>query len=326
MLFETYTMLVQGFPISCVHLYGRSVSAVGDLWLSIDAQALPCLLFPSNDFDERNDIRLRFIDVEFSRSCEIATEGAEPVSGTYTIVRLNEDDPEIVRVFLRLLEEEFCRPEDRFSNRQISDRILELANLFSKIENSTGDILGLWGELCLISKSGNVPGAVRCWCLHKNAKYDFVSSEFVLEVKATLRVTRQHRFSLDQLRPEGEFDAYVASLQLVETHSGKTVSELLEEIHDAIPDTDLQSAFFRLCLIKGGKDIYRSSLRLQELPDNSSLAIFDAQEIPVPRIDPSAPVTNVRFDVDLSAVPKVDAALLPSLLAFPDDKSYGSEA
>lgn len=321
MLFEAYARLVKAFPDTCEHLFGVSICSSTGLWLSIDERCHPGLLFPADPSDERSDIALRFIDVEFSRVCEIATEGAGVVSGTYTIVRLNEDDPEVARVFLRLLEESFCQADGPLRNREIGDRMLEIADLFSKIENAPRDVVGLWGELYIISKATSVLAAARSWCLHKSARHDFVAGSFVLEAKTTLSGNRRHRFSLEQLRPERGLQAYVASLQLVETHAGRTVTELLDEIYEEIKDSDLRRAFFNQCLLKGGRDIYRSDLRLQPLPGHNALALFDARDIPVPCIEPSDPISSIRFDVDVSRVSQIGADLRRVVLSFEENRA-----
>ena len=311
--------LVKAFPDDCEYLFGIPIGASNRLWLSVDERLYPSLLFPTDASDERSDITLRFIDVEFSRTCQIATEDTTPVSGTYTIVRLNEDDPEIARVFLRLLEERFCHTDRPLRNREIGDRMLEIANLFSRLENARGDVVGLWGELYIISKAASMQDAARSWCFHKSARHDFVTPTFALEIKTTLKGNRQHRFSLEQLRPGSAFDIYVASLQLVETHAGKTVSQLLEMMYGEIEDPELRSAFFDQCLIKGGRDIYRSDLRLQPLAGDNALALFDARDIPVPHIGPADPISSIRFDIDLSQTPQVNKSLSKVLLTFGDD-------
>jgi hypothetical protein len=315
MLFEIYSHLTGRLPESRAHLFGSQIERDGKLWLSITEQAFPCLLFPSHASEFRTDIALRFIDVEFSRECEIATDGAGATVGTYTIVRLNENDPDVVRLFLRLLEEAFCRGSI-FNNRQIGDKILELADLFGRLENAAGDILGLWGELYVIGEAENVLSAVSCWCSHKNAKYDFVANEFALEVKTTVKSKRQHTFSIEQLRPVNAFEVYITSLQLIETSSGKTFPDLLESILAQIESDDLRSAFLNHCLVKGGRDLYRNSLSLQPFPDKSSLAILDANDIPVPYLEAGTPISNVRFDVDLSGIPRVAPDLRGRILAF----------
>lgn len=250
--------------------------------------------------DTRNDIELRFVGVQFARECEIGVDGGGHANGTFSIVRLEENDPDLVRVFLRLLEETFCGDAlTPLTNREISERILELANLFSQLEHSAKDLLGLWGELLIISRAADPAAAAQRWCLDQNAKYDFVCDGFALEVKTTLKSSRVHRFALAQLRPNGELAIYVASIQAIQAHGGTTVSELMDRILEVITDAELRRSFLTLCLLKGGEDIYKSGLRLQLLSTEGGVAYFAASNIPVPFVDAMSPVSNVKFDVCL---------------------------
>lgn len=314
MLFEAYTALVDKFPSGCQSLYGEELPAVSGMWLAIDEQAFPSLLFSSQASDTRNDIELRFVGVRFSRQCEIAIDGQRSASGTYTIVRLEENDPDLVRVFLRLLEETFCGEAlTAHNNREISERILELANLFSQLEHSARDVVGLWGELQIICQANSPEMAARCWCLEKTAKYDFVCDDFALEAKTTLRPSRVHRFSLDQLRAHGEFEIYVASIQVVQAFGGSTVSQLMDRVLEAITDAALRRSFLALCLLKGGEDIYKSALKLQLLSTDRGIAYFATCDIPVPFVDAESPITNVRFDVCLDHVRQQDGHICAEL-------------
>lgn len=319
MLFETYAKLVSDFPRNCDGLFGSEVVSRTGLWLSVDQQGNPSLLFPADPADIRSDIALRFIDVEFSRDCHIARKAGEAFSGTFTLIRLNESDTESVRLFLKLLEESICQIRKRLDNRELGNRILALAELFSRIEDARGDILGLWGELYIVAGAGDIENAARCWCLHKSARFDFVADAFAIEVKTTLKKHRVHRFSLDQLRPTDDVPAVVASIQLAEAYAGKTVAEMIDSILERIDDQELRTAFFNLCAAKGGKDLYRSEMRLQPLPDERTIALFRAKDIPVPQIDVGAPISNVRFDVDLSGFCGLDDIGQSEILAF--DKS-----
>lgn len=305
MLFATYTSLIRHFPAQCEGLLGQQISDTSGLWLAVDAQGYPSFLLTSQPTDARSDIELRFVSVRFSRDCEIATDDSNLVQGTYTIVRLEENDPDLVRLFLRLLEEAFCGDNAPRTNRAIGERILELANLFRQVENSSKDVVGLWGELQVIIAAASREDAARCWCQQRNAKYDFVCDGFAVEVKATLKPSREHRFSLEQLRPSGEdLTVFIASAQLVQTQGGKAVFELIDEIIAKIHDADLRKAFLSLCVIKGGEDIYKSTMRFQFLARDVGIAYFAAVDIPVPLVDPVAPLSNVKFDVCLDALPQ----------------------
>lgn len=316
MLLDLYSGLLDGVQTDRPHLYGARAGRGQNLWLAITEEGFPCLVIPATEDDFRADIALRSIDVEFSRRCEICDESGELVTGTYTVVRLNDADPDTVRLFLRLLEESFCRYAGVFDNRQIGDKILEIAELFRRLDGSTGDLVGLWGELHIVTNSRNIDSAVRSWCSHKEAKYDFVCPDFVVEVKTTLKPVRQHRFSIEQLRPAGDFHVFIASLQVIEVPSGQSVPHMIERVIDQITEGDVRTAFLHRCVTKGGQDLYRSTLRLQCFPGGGSLKVLRASDIPVPSVAAGEPISQVRFDVDLSAISSVPREVADKILTF----------
>ena len=318
MLFETYAKLLGDFPEGCDQLFGEPLSPDGSLWLSIDGDAYPSLLFRSRRDDLRSDIELRSISAWFSRDCVIEAPGGTSTSGVYSVIRLNENDPDIVRILLRLLEETFPENHAPYANKDIAAQVLELASLFKQIASSDTDIVGLWGELYILSQASNTVHAVRCWCRHKMAKYDFVTRDFVLEAKTTLRSRRKHGFSLDQLRPSSDFSVYLASLALVELNSGRTVAELIDNVYANIDNEELRISFLKQCVLKGGQDIYRSTLKLDVFPDGTSLAIFDAASLPVPQVSEADPIESVRFDLDLTDLARLTSDEAATILAFGD--------
>lgn len=322
MLFQAYTALLGNFPSECSGLFGEEIRADIGLWLAVDENAFPSFLLAMQPADLRSDIELRFVGVQFSRECSITLSNGQNSTGTFTIIRLEENDPDLVRVFLRLLEEAFCGDDVPRTNRAVAERILELADLFRQIENSSKDLIGLWGELLIIAQAQSSEAAARCWCLHKNSKYDFVCDAFVLEVKTTLKASREHSFALEQLRPSGDLAVFVASIQLTEAHGGRAVFELVDEILDRLGDADLRKAFLGLCMIKGGADLYKSSIKLQPLSRTAGIAYFAAEDIPVPELSIGAPISNVRFDVCLDAVSELagdDRTQLMNLSIQPSD-------
>lgn len=316
MLTDLYPTLCQTIPEDGAALFGMPVLGDYPYWLAIDSQAFPALLLPARVDDLRPDITLRAVDALFSRTCVIDTDTPDAHEGCYSLIRLKESDPAIVRLFLRVLEESFCTTSPPTTNAEIAARIQQVAALFSRIEDNTRDLIGLWGELTVIAHAQNTDAAVRSWSTRKTAKYDFVAEHFVLDVKTTLKSVPQHRFSLDQLRPSGSFEAYIASLCVIEVQSGQTVAELMETLAARISDNELRSAFLIQCLTKGGRDLYRSDLALQTYPDNASLSIFRAEEIPVPHVRASDPIENIRFDVDLSEIVPLPDQYRTSILRF----------
>lgn len=302
MLFALYNTLCERIPETEGSQFGLPISGLDDLWLCVDFKAYPTLLLPAKETDLRPDIVLRSVDVGFSRQCEIQTADNQAQSGCYTIIRLKDDDPDIVRLFMRILEERFCGGDDAFNNAAIAESIQEIAALFSQVGGASRDLIGLWGELFAIAQSVDAEAAIRSWSARKNAKFDFITESFVLDVKTTLSNIPKHRFSMEQLRPAGDYDAFIFSLCVEEVPAGKSVGEMMDMVTDRITDTELRSAFLLQCLVKGGRDIYQSQLRLQAYPEENSYAVFDARDIPVPVVELGSPIDNIRFDVELTQI------------------------
>ena len=316
MLNDLYFKLCEEFPPNENALYGLPVATNCLNWLAIDSSAFPALFLPVCKDDLRPDIVLRSVEVLFSRDCTITTIGEETHEGCFSLVRLKENDPDIVRLFLRILEERFPMSDFHISNAAIAINIQKVAELFDREDGDTRDLIGLWGELYIISRTEIVDAAVRCWSRQKTAKHDFVSESFVLDIKTTLKVPPKHRFSLEQLRPKGTIEAYVASLCVIEVQTGKTVGSLVDAIAARMVDQKLRSVFLTQCLEKGGRELYSNDLMLKNYPDNDAIAVFRAQDIPVPRIGSDDPIENIRFDIDLSKVQSISNHYSKAIFAF----------
>ncbi|MCE8536863.1 PD-(D/E)XK motif protein [Ruegeria pomeroyi] len=318
MLFEAYQELARRFPDACQHLFGSKIDSAQGLWLSLDAQGQPYLLFEMAEDDGQPDLKLKAVEVRFACPCDIQLQDGSALSGTYTLVSLANDDPDIIRVFLRLLEEAFLAPGADHSAAAVRDQILSIADLFTRLSDDLKDVVGLWGELHIIRTAQDVNAAARAWSSSARARYDFMTERFALEVKTTLKSARQHRFSLEQLRPNADIRVYVASILLTELPGGEAAPELIDEIYAALDEPESRARFFRQCLRKGGADIYGSELHLSTLPDGASIALFDAGTLPVPAIESGDPISNVRFDLDLSGLGALSIPSAHRLLSFVD--------
>ena len=316
MLLETYHRLANSFPDACPHLFGEKIKTAEGLWLSLDAQGHPYLLFEMETDDGQLDLKLKSIEVRFACPCDLQLENGIALSGLYTLVCLSNEDHDIIRVFLRLLEETFLAPGADHSAKAIREQILSIADLFTRLDVDIKDVLGLWGELHIIGGSQNLRKAVRSWSSSHNARYDFITDEFGIEVKSTLKPLRIHRFSLEQLRPSWDIQVFVASIVLVETTGGASVGELVDQIYEALGDPEERRHFLRLCLRKGGADIYASDLRLRPLPNSASVLLFDGSDLPTPSVQADDPMTNVRFDLNLSALQPLDEDIQRNVLSF----------
>lgn len=316
MLFEAYQDLARRFPDACQQLFGSKIDGSRGVWLSLDTQRQPSLLFEMAEDDGQPDLKLKSVEVRFACPCDIQLQDGSALSGTYTLVSLSNGDPDIIRVFLRLLEEAFLSPGADHSAKAVQAQILSIADLFTRPNDDLKDVIGLWGELHIIRTAQDVNAAAMAWSSSARAVYDFVTDSFALEVKTTLQGTRQHRFSLEQLRPNADFHVFVASILLTELPGGETVCELIDEVYATLDDPKCRAQFFRQCLRKGGTDVYGSDLRLATLPYGASVEFFDCDRLPVPSIASGDPISRLRFDLDLSRFDGLPAWQAKQLLAF----------
>lgn len=316
MLFEAYQELASRFPDACQHLFGSKIDDAQGLWLSLDAQGQPYLLFEMSEDDGQPDLKLKSVEVRFACPCDIQLQDGSALNGTYTLVSLANDDQDIIRVFLRLLEEAFLAPGADNSAAAVRDQILAIADLFTRLNDDLKDVVGLWGELHIIRSAQDLNAAAKAWSSSARARYDFMTEGFALEVKTTLKSARQHRFSLEQLRPNADICVYVASVLLVELPGGEAVCELIDEIYAALDDPESRAQFFRQCLRKGGTDFYGSELQLSTLPDGASVELFDASTLPAPSLESGEPISNVRFDLQLVAQEMLTSEERRRILSF----------
>ena len=318
MLLETYLELANRLPDECSHLFGKKINRADGVWLSLDAHRQPHLLFETKVNGGQLDLKLKSIEVRFACPCNIQLHDGNVLSGLYTLVSLSNNDPDIIRVFLRLLDEAFLMPNADHSAKAVREKILSIADLFTRVDADIKDILGLWGELYIIRSSKNLLKAVQSWSSSRNTRYDFITDNFCLEVKSTLKSSRVHRFLLEQLRPTENIHVFVASVLLVENSGGASVGELMDQIYNTLDDLRDRTRFFRLCLRKGGVDLYASELRLSPLPNNVSVLLFDSSNLPVPSIQEGDPVTKVRFDLNLTELHPVPEETRERILSFHD--------
>ena len=314
MYFEAYLRIINHAPENTEELYGCWVEE--GVWIAIDREGSPSILFSARADQKQRDIVFQLVSVQFSRQCKLILGDGEEKVGCFSLVTLEERDPDIVRAFLRLLEESFGGTQGGIRNEEIAKRILDLAGIFKALNEQRGDLIGLWGELFVILSSANIANAVSCWCYSKNAKFDFVSENFLLEVKTTLSPQRKHRFSYEQLRSRYAVDAYVASIALIEIPRGRIVGQLIDEISNILEDAKLRELFFHQCLMKGGKLIYQDELRLAPISKDDCVNLFDATTLPVPQVSTQDPIDNIRFDLDFSQIPDLVMEISISDLEF----------
>lgn len=296
-----------------------------------DRESRACLLIVTAEGDARPPppIRLESLDAQFALRCHLK-KGREPArEGTFTVIRCRLLDRETVRYFLSVCQTILRMIGEQPSQQAVSAAVQRLAAILQNIKSPPARTLnGLFGELFLISRSGNPARALAAWRIDEHARFDFSDGDVRLDVKATGGRVRVHSFSYDQCNPPPGTIAIAASLFVEHAPGGVTIRALTRQIEERIAsEPDLVLKLHEIIAGTLGSELNEAlSVAFDPRIAESSLRFFDICDIPALHDPLPAGVSDVRFRSDLSAVSEqtvrslIDRApVFWDLLPRPDD-------
>lgn len=276
------------------HLLVRGEHGEPALLLSTEPRATP-----------RADIRLKHVGVQFDRRFEIAhgNEGCIDV-GNFCKFTCDPAGPHLHQYFVELMVAT-ANTHLGVLSAQATDEVVDvLLELFRKLSLPAGrSVTGLWGELLLIHLSASPGEFVEAWHLRATDGFDFAFADKRIEVKATERPSREHEFSLKQVRSERSTDL-VASVTLSLSSAGLSALDLARLIAERL-DAAKQGKLWRLVLETLGDDVDADGEQRFDLKSASdALTFVRAADVPAPEVSAGmAPfVTDVRFRSNINAL------------------------
>lgn len=307
------------------------VPGIESCFVGKDGESRACLLIATAERDAGPPppIRLESLDAQFSLRCHLK-KGREPAQeGTLTVIRCRLPDRETVRYFLSVCQTILRMIGERPTQQAVSAAVQRLAAILQKIKSpATRTLNGLFGELFLISRSGNPVRALAAWRIDEHARFDFSDGDVRLDVKATGGRVRVHTFSYDQCNPPPGTIAIAASLFVERASGGVMIRALARQIEERIAnEPDLVLKLHEIIAGTLGSDLNEAlSVPFDPRIAESSLRFFDIGDIPAVHGPLPAGVSDVRFRSDLSGVsPQTARSLIDrapvfwDLLPHPDD-------
>lgn len=111
------------------------------------------------------------------------------------------------------------------------DLLSDFMDLFKPSNGVSDDeVIGLWGELVVISTWENLDSAITCWHEDPTGRYDFASGQKRIEVKTTQSSVRTHTFSSTQLPAADGIELVIASLLADVVHGATSLLDLWAEL------------------------------------------------------------------------------------------------
>lgn len=199
---------------------------------------------------------------------------------------------------------------------EVSRGMRAVVRLFAEGRPVRGEVLGLWGELLLMTLVDEPQPLIDAWHATVDERFDFASAGARVEVKTTARAERIHHFNLVQLLPVEKADRLVVSIMTTRTDAGTSVQELVARLESLLSgDAQRQMKIhLQVAEVLGSGWMQQVSAAFDELQAQDSLRVFEAQF--VPRVEPGpSSVLAVDLTVDCSDLPTAPV-IVTDLAAF----------
>lgn len=254
---------------------------------------------------QRADIRLKHVGVQFERRFEIANgdEGVTEV-GNFCKLTCEPSSPHLHQYFVELMAATASMHAGLLIQQATDEVVGALVDLFRELSlPGERSITGLWGELLLIHLASSPGDFVDAWHLRPTDSFDFAFSECRIEVKTTERPSREHDFSLKQVR-SGRLDDLVVSVTVSRSSAGLSALDLARCIAERL-NAAQQAKLWRLVITALGEDAEADDEQRFDMTSASdALTIVRAADIPAPDMSASAApyVTDVRFRSNINTL------------------------
>ena len=268
-------------------------------------EGLPSILIKTKDQESIvSNYKGANILLRFNENCKIHED---KTSSMFTILSCRSDDELTIKMFLDICETTIPQLNNEPSAEEIKKITNVIIELFKEISDKKRSIIGLWGELFLISSSSNKEKTLQAWHENPTDKYDFFDDNQALEVKCTSKTDRIHKFQHDQLLSEIK-DHYIASIMVSEnSNDGLSVLDLYEDIKkNKLPVNlinKLKKNFYRVVGSNPKEDLNEFKFDIDYSKKN--LMYYKLKDINT-LVNNDDSVTDISYNVDLSRKKNVD--------------------
>ncbi|MBU3625497.1 PD-(D/E)XK motif protein [Polynucleobacter sp. JS-Safj-400b-B2] len=262
------------------------------------------LLFDSSESHYTPGYQFKHLTAQFHVTCNVSTQDAN-LQGQFALVACESSVPELHEIFIRCFGAAIEELPVACGTRELSSCIRDLLDLFRALSQpGSREISGLWAELYVIAKSGDILSALACWREDSYDRFDFSWNDGRLEVKSSVQSTRLHEFSLEQLATPFNGVGYVASLLLQPLTGGTGILEFAATIETAVQHSPaLKKKLWKNMAKALGSDFSEGLDRQFDVSyADRHLTIYSMGDIPRPDTPADPRIKSIKFAVDLTTV------------------------
>jgi hypothetical protein len=174
-------------------------------------------------------------------------------------------------------------------------------------QTSPETLIGLVGELLVISKASNKDFVLSCWGSGERDRFDFSNTGERLEVKSTIAAERVHRFNSKQVPGPVGCQVVIASVLICEVDVGQTLTNLVDNIKDQLLSENAKAKLIeKTMLILNGPIESQTNLTFDLEASSLSVSYYLAEDIPRP-----IPKSGV-ISMEWTALMPVTSTFVPS--------------
>jgi len=217
----------------------------------------------------------------------------------YAVIELTENNDALIDWFFGVVAALCDRLKQTQSVSQLEEELLYLVELFASFGGEKqATLIGLWAELLVIREAKDPSCSADAWHSETNAKWDFLSGGYGVEVKASIGDKRRHTFSLEQFQEPTNL--LLASVILRESEHGLSLSKLLDDVLKRLEEPERSKVQTIALETIGDNNQAASDLRFNLNDAIDDLKFFRAIDVPHIQFPAPAGVTQVKYQSDLS--------------------------
>jgi hypothetical protein len=246
----------------------------------------------------------KFLTIQYDMICSIKSKskGIEK-NKLFSILTLKSKDEEIEDYFIDLCEIFIKKLGNNPTILEVKTQFEKLESIFTKLSKITDkSIIGLWGELFLISISNKPEYLITSW--HKDAKdkIDFNDGIDKIEVKTSSKVnSRKHYFGIEQLAIYNNSKTYIGSIITTNIDNGYSINDILKKIKSKVKPTFYEMLIEKTFDVVGDKINEINFTKYDYNMASSELLFFHGSDILKPELIPNG-VSELKFKSDLDFV------------------------